>query len=145
MWDFFYWPLFWFTVVWNWSYVVLSVKQNQLFKHQRCGKTDKGTSDTYSRQQWIVNSEHAREGLGVDSDITFNFITTSECICFVWFYVILCVCVCVLSYPCVSSAVPAPGGNGKQKLALWQVFIFQTFLCAPSSTVSAALRSCSPY
>lgn len=37
---------------------------------------------------------------------------------------------------CVCGAVSVPGGNGKQELALWQVFMFQTFLCVPSSTAS---------
>lgn len=40
---------------------------------------------------------------------------------------------------CVCNAASEPGGNGKQKLALWQVFMFQTFLCVPTSTASVLL------
>eukprot|EP00064_Thunnus_orientalis_P001249 superscaffoldBa00000083_g1251 len=36
--------------------------------------------------------------------------------------------------PAERAVIRIAGGNGKQELALWQVFIFQTFLCVPSST-----------
>lgn len=51
----------------------------------------------------------------------------------------MCVYACV-SDLCFGSNVSLPGGNGKQELDLWQVFMFQTFLCVPSSAASALLR-----